>query len=298
MPGSHIPRINLQRPRPAVEERKPPPHWSRLTARCNHPARVQTRDSRQVTRYLTAGIDICRNLQRLFDRFVSELLWLSSVLPCCVTFVSRRGQRSRIGFLRQRFIGIRQISGQFRDGAVRSSQVVAQLCDGIGQILHRCRISLLATAALVVASPFSSWVVRLPVEVSRLPCCVTVVVRGVNRRRRGIRSILNLLRRCHISHMPVRNEPYGAIRAVLRSAGTGGYNPVHHRLRDLKRRWFSAGRGGDFPPRREWRTGARIWPNGGANIQIKIRRAGAAGNQCADLNHIVKRGRERGKVRW
>lgn len=91
-------------------------------------------------------------------------------------FRVERGQRSRIGFLRQRFIGIRQISGQFRDGAVRSSQIVAQLCDGIGQILHRCRISLLATAALVVASPFSSWVVRLPVEVSRLPCCVTVVV--------------------------------------------------------------------------------------------------------------------------
>jgi hypothetical protein len=45
---------------------------------------------------------------------------------------------------------------------------------------------------------------------------------------------------------------------------------------------------GDFRPRHEWRTGARIWPNGGANIQIKIRRAGAAGNQCADLNHIVK----------
>ena len=100
--------------------------------------------------------------------------------------------------------------------------------------------------------------------------------------------------------MPVRNEPYGAIRAVLRDLQErADITPVHHRLRDLEAPGGSLpGRGGGFSAtRHEWRTGARIWPKGSTNIQIKIRGAGAAGNQCADLNHIVKRGRERGKVR-
>ena len=150
-------------------------------------------------------------------------------------FRVERGQRSRIGFLRQRFIGIRQISGQFRDGAVRSRQVVAQLCDGIGQILHRCRISLFGHCGIGGGQP----VFQLGCPVAGRGQQITLLRHGggqrVNRRRRGIRSILNLLRRCHISHMPVRNEPYGAIRAVLRDLQErADITPVYHRLRDLE----------------------------------------------------------------
>lgn len=106
------------------------------------PIRAPILSANPVTRYLPAGIDICRDLREAVRQVRQRIALALQRFALLSHFRVERGQRCRIGFLRQRFIGIRQISGQFRDGAVRSRQVVAQLCDGIGQSLHRCRISL------------------------------------------------------------------------------------------------------------------------------------------------------------